>query len=255
MEKGWSRKGMHGKGDAQGGIPPITRNGSDNGLWIHSRHLWWQNEHTNLLQHHVDRRSFHELQTGVEPGPKSPQVSLRLMQTRPGFTVELVAAEPLVQDPISFAWGPDGKLWVVEMGDYPLGVDGKGKFGGRVKVLEDTKGDGKYDRATVFLDGLPFPTSVLPWRKGVLITAAPDILYAEDTKGSGKADVVKKLFTGFVQGNQQHRVNTLAWGLDGWIYGANGDSGGQIKSTLTGKVVNISGRDFRFRPATREIDP
>src|SRR5207244_3255679 len=121
----------------------------------------------------------------VEPQAKAPEASLRSIQVRPGFTVELVGAEPLVEDPIAFAWGPDGKLWVVEMGDYPLGVDGKGKPGGRIKCLESTKGDGKYDRATVFAEGLPFPTSVLPWRKGILVTAAPDILYLEDTKGTG----------------------------------------------------------------------
>ena len=107
---------------------------------------------------------------------------------RPGFKVELMAAEPLVQDPIAFDWGADGKLWVVEMGDYPLGVDGKGKPGGVVKFLEDTDGDGQYDKATVFLDGLGFPTGVMPWRKGVLVTCAPDIFYAEDTDGDGKAD-------------------------------------------------------------------
>src|SRR5262249_28585638 len=151
-------------------------------------------------------------------------------RTRPGFRVELVAAEPLVEDPIAFAWGPDGKFWVVEMGDYPLGVDGKGKPGGKVKFLESTKGDGKYDKATVFLDGLPFPTGVMLWRKGVLITCAPDIIYAEDTDGDGKADKREVLFTGFFPGNQQHRVNTLAWGLDNWVYCANGDSGGLITS-------------------------
>src|ERR1700756_5232031 len=80
------------------------------------------------------------------PPPKSPAESLRCIQTRPGFTVELMAAEPLVMDPIAFAWGPDGKFWVVEMGDYPLGVDGRGKPGGRVKFLEDTRGTGKYDK-------------------------------------------------------------------------------------------------------------
>ena len=69
------------------------------------------------------------------------------------------------------------------MGDYPLGIDGKGKPGGRVQYLEDTDGDGHYDKATVFLDGLSFPTGVLPWRKGVLVTCAPDIFYAEDTNG------------------------------------------------------------------------
>jgi putative membrane-bound dehydrogenase-like protein len=107
---------------------------------------------------------------------------------------------------------------------------------------------------TVFLDKLPFPTSVAPWRKGVLITCAPDILYAEDTDGDGKADRVEKLFTGFNEGNQQHRVNSLVWGLDNWIYCANGDSGGTVKSAKKGTTASISGRDFRFRPDTGDID-
>src|SRR5580693_4674119 len=75
----------------------------------------------------------------IEPGPKSPQESLACIKTRPGYTVELMAAEPLVQSPIAFAWGPDGKFWVVEMGDYPLGIDGKGKSGGRIKYLTKSK--------------------------------------------------------------------------------------------------------------------
>src|SRR5687768_2279355 len=75
----------------------------------------------------------------MAPGPKSPAESLKCIQVRPGFTVELMAAEPLVMDPIAFAWGADGKFWVVEMGDYPLGAGGKDKPGGRVKFLEKTK--------------------------------------------------------------------------------------------------------------------
>src|SRR5205807_3581645 len=134
------------------------------------------------------RRSFNDLLSGVDLGPKSPAASLRCLKARPGFVVEQVAAEPLVMDPVAFAWGPDGKLWVVEMADYPLGMDGKGKPGGRIKYLEDTDGDGRYDKATLFLDGIPFPTDVMPWRKGVLVTAAPDIFYAEDTDGDGRAD-------------------------------------------------------------------
>jgi putative membrane-bound dehydrogenase-like protein len=191
----------------------------------------------------------------MEPGPKSPEESLKCIQVRPGFTVELMAAEPLVQSPIAFAWGPDGKLWVVEMGDYPLGVDGKGKPGGRVKFLEKTKpGDGPYDKVTVFLDNLGFPTGVTPWGKGVLVTCAPDIFYAEDTDGDGKADKKQVLFTGFREGNQQHRANGLVWGLDNWLYGANGDSGGTVKSIKTGKVVDINGRDFRLKPDTGEFE-
>src|SRR5947209_2587063 len=140
------------------------------------------------------------------------------------------------------------------MGDYPLGVDGKGKPGGRIKYLEDTNGDGKYTKATLFLDGLSFPTNVMPWGKGVLVSCAPEIFYAEDTDGDGKADVRIPLYTGFVEGNQQHRVNGFAWGLDNWVYGANGDSGGRIKSVKTGAVVSINGRDFRIRPDDGLID-
>src|SRR5262249_8718873 len=146
--------------------------------------------------------------------PLSPERSLAAIRVRPGFKVELVASEPLVEAPIGFEWGADGKLWVVEMVDYPLGLDGKGKPGGRVRFLEDTDGDGKYDKSTVFLDGLNFPNGVFPWRKGVIVCAVPDIFYAEDTDGDGKADVRKVLFTGFNPGNQQHRANGFDYGLD-----------------------------------------
>src|SRR4051812_47008477 len=80
----------------------------------------------------------------MEPGPKSPAESLACIKVRPGFKVELMVAEPFVMDPIAFAWGPDGKFWVVEMGDYPLGVDGKNKPGGRIKWLEKSRPDGAY---------------------------------------------------------------------------------------------------------------
>ena len=131
------------------------------------------------------------------PPPLSPKQALNSMRVTPEFAVDLVAAEPLVVDPVAIDWGADGKLWVVEMRDYPMGMDGKWKPGSRIKFLEDTNGDGKYDKATVFLDNLPFATGVMAWRKGVLICAAPDIIYAEDTDGDGHADVVKKIFTGF----------------------------------------------------------
>lgn len=254
LEKGWTKRAIEGKRGDANALPPIAIKGKNNGAFIRNRHIYWQNENTDRLPDLIDRRSFNDLLTSIDPGPKTPQQSLALMSVRPGYRVELAATEPAVQDPIAIAWGPDGKLWVVEMGDYPLGVDGKGKFGGRVKFLESTKNDGNYDKATVFLDSLGFPTGVLPWRKGVLITCAPDILYAEDTDGDGKADVVKKLYSGFGKGNQQHRVNGLVWGLDNWVYCANGDSGGRITSVATGKTVDLRGRDFRIKPDTGEIE-
>jgi len=202
--------------------------------------------------------------------PRSPEDSLKVLHVRRGMTVELVAAEPLIVDPVAFDWGPDGRLWVVEMHDYPSGItwrkegDEFGKPGGRVKVLTDTNGDGRYDVAKTFLDGLPFPTGVKVWRKGILVTAAPTIFYAEDTNGDDKADVRKTLYQGFGEGNQQHRVNGLRWGLDNWLYVGNGDSGGIIKAVgalntsariaNNGSEVNVNGRDLRIRPDTGEID-
>jgi putative membrane-bound dehydrogenase-like protein len=252
--EGWTQRVLSAKQGERGALPPITRKGADNGFFVHSRQLIWQNEQTAGLPGLGERRSFNDLLANVDLEARSPVASLRCLKARPGFVVEQMAAEPFVMDPVAMAWGPDGKLWVVEMGDYPLGVDGKGKPGGRVVYLEDTRGKGYLNRRTVFLDNLPFPTGVLPWRKGVLVTCAPDIFYAEDTDGDGKADVRKVLFTGFFPGNQQHRVNTLAWGTDGWVYCANGDSGGRIRSLKTGQVVNISGRDLRIRPDTGAVE-
>jgi putative membrane-bound dehydrogenase-like protein len=251
---GWSRRVLGGKAGEAGALPQIANTGANQGVWFHSHSMVAQNENTSVLKALVDRRPFQSLLKDVEPTARNPQASLASIQVRPGLKVELAASEPLVLDPIAMAWGPDGKMWVVEMGDYPLGVDGKGKPGGRILTLEDTNGDGRYTRATVFLDNLPFPTGVLPWRKGVLVTCAPDIFYAEDTDGDGKADVREVLYTGFVQGNQQHRINTLCWGLDNWIYCANGDSGGKVRSMKTGQTVEISGRDFRIRPDDGAID-
>jgi putative membrane-bound dehydrogenase-like protein len=251
---GWTRKVMEGKASDPGALPKIVRNGTNNGFFVHSRHLWWQNEDTAGLPDHVDRRSFDDLLKDMPQRAKPPRAALKSIRAAPGFAVELVACEPLVNDPIALDWGADGRLWVVEMGDYPLGVDGKGKPGGVVRFLEDNNGDGVYDKQTTFLDGLPFPTGLLPWKNGVIVAAAPDIFYAEDKDGDGKADYREVLFTGFTEGNQQHRINGFELGLDGWLYGANGDSGGNVRSLKTGKTVNIQGRDFRFKPDSGEFE-
>ena len=196
-----------------------------------------------------------------ESDPLSPEESLKRIHVPVGFSVELVAAEPQVLDPVAFDWDERGRLWVVEMADYPLGVDGQGKPGGRIRILEDTNGDQKYDKATLFAEGLKFPTGILTWRGGCLVTAAPEVLQLTDKDGDGKADESKVLLSGFLEGNQQLRVNGLRWGLDGWVYCANGGhtvnygKDIQITSTLTGEKVALGSRDFRFRPDTGELDP
>ncbi len=253
-QSGWSRKVIAGAAQKPQSLPFVGYSGRNQGFWVHSGQLIWGNENTASKKDLVERRPIAELLKDVQPGPKSPRLSLKLLQPRPGFVAELTAAEPLVMDPIAFAWGADGKLWVVEMGDYPLGIDGKGKHGGIVRFLEDTDGDGIYDKSAVFLGGLGYPTGVLPWGKGVLVTCAPDIFYAEDTNGDGKADTREALYTGFREGNQQHRLNGLVRGLDNWLYVANGDSGGKIKSLKTGKTIDINGRDLRIKPETGDLE-
>jgi putative membrane-bound dehydrogenase-like protein len=176
------------------------------------------------------------------------------MVVRPGFKIELVAAEPLVMDPVAFDWGNDGRLWVVEMADYPIGIDGLGKPGGRIRVLTDTDNDGRFDTSKIFLDHIPFPSGIMMWRSGILVSSAPDIFYAEDKDGDGVCDHREVLYTGFGQGNQQHRVNGFTWGLDNWVYCANGDSGGVIKSVRTGKSINLQSYDLRIQPDTGELD-
>lgn len=211
-------------------------------------------------------------QRGEMTAPKTPQQALGTLRTHANLSVELVASEPLVTSPVAIDWDARGRLWVCEMYDYPSGLnppaDANRKYGeplkepaggftpgGRIKILTDTDGDGRYDKAAVFLDRIPFPTGVMPWRQGALICAAPNILYAEDTNGDGRADMIRTNVTGFATHNYQARVNGFVWGLDGWLHGSSGLFGGKVKSLQTGKEVNLSGRDFRYQPDTGEIEP
>ncbi len=196
----------------------------------------------------------------MKPGAPNPHDAIKTFELPEGFVIELVAAEPLVLDPVAFAWGPDGKLWVVEMADYnhlPANDKSDKKPHGRVVYLTDSNHDGRYDKRHVFLDDLNYPNGVLPWRNGVLITAAPDILFAADNTPNDdnfKADKREVLYTGFHEGNPQLRINGLRWGLDNWIYCANGLSHGKVKSMKTGKVIDIRNRDVRIRPDTGELE-
>jgi len=256
---GWSYKVRSGRRDAPGAIPMIVRSGAhrDNGCWFHDRALWAQNEDTAAMPDKVAKRSFDELQMGEESPAKSPEQALASFHVPEGMQIELVASEPAIVDPVAFDWGADGKLWVVEMRDYPLGMDNHGKPGGEIRVLEDTHEDGHYDKATTFMEGIGFPNGIMPWGKGVLVSAAPDIFYAEDTDGDGRADVRRLLYTGFRQGNQQHRVNGFEYGLDNWVYAANGGSGGVIRSVAGNQELNLRGHDLRMKPddALMELEP
>ncbi len=184
--------------------------------------------------------------------PHAPADALKTFQLLPGFRIEQAAAEPLVTDPVAMSFDENGRLYVVEMLDYS--EQDKAMIG-RVRLLEDTDGDGKFDKSTIFLDRLSWPTAVLCHDGGVFVGAAPDLLYCKDTNGAGKADVVRKVFTGFSRNNVQGLLNSFHWGLDNRVHVATSSNGGQIRRAddPKAKPVSLSGRNFSFDPRTLDI--
>ena len=192
-----------------------------------------------------------EITPVLDSPPLSPTRSLKKVQVPKGYKIELVANEPLVKDPVAIDWSNDGSIWIAEMADYPSGENG---VSGRIVKLVDNDGDHLPDKREVLIDKISFPTGVMSWGRGVIITAGGRILYAEDLNGDGGADLIEDWFTGFVEDNQQLRVNSLRWGLDGWIYCASGGHHAGfglntvINSVKSGKKFKLGSRDFRFRP-------
>jgi putative membrane-bound dehydrogenase-like protein len=180
--------------------------------------------------------------------PAEEQASFKLPD---GFKISLVASEPDVVDPVAMCFDEKGRLFVCEMRGYPNGGVGKGnETRGRVRMLEDKDGDGKFETATTFAEGLRFPMGITPWKGGMIVAVAPDIVYLEDTNGDGKADKSTVLYTGFDLKNIQQMVNSLQWGLDNWIYGCAGSDGGTITSPQKPDMpaLTLRNRGIRFKP-------
>ncbi|MDA7524288.1 FG-GAP-like repeat-containing protein [Verrucomicrobia bacterium] len=256
FQRGWTRLVMEGQRGDEDAIPAFIRSGPhrDNGAWFADGHVWVQNEDTAHLPDLVQRKSFEAILLGNRPQPKDVDEALSAFELDDAFEIRCVASEPLIEDPVAFEWSADGFLWVAEMRDYPLGIDANGKPGGRIKRLKDVDGDGVYDEASVFLDGIPFPSGLYPWENGLWVSAAPHVFFAADLDDDGQADFRRNMFSGFGEGNQQHRVNGFTYGLDHWLYGANGDSGGEISSLWSNQTVNLRYKDFRFHPGTGQFE-
>src|SRR5579864_4340986 len=181
-------------------------------------------------------------------GPLAPALAQARIKIDRGLRVELVAAEPQVESPVAMAFDEDGRLWVVEMRDYPNGPAPGHSPEGRIRVLDDRDGDGRFETSSVFADQLLFANGVLPWKGGLVVTAAPSILDLRDTDGDGKADRREVLYEGFATQNPQLRVSHPNLGVDNWVYVANGLRGGQVirSGQAERKPIDLGGMDFRF---------
>ena len=191
------------------------------------------------------------------PSPLSPADAQKAFEVVPGLRVELVAAEPLVVSPCAIAFDTKGRLFVAENRGYPIGPKEGEKPAGVIALLEDTDGDGRMDKRTVFADGLTFPNGVLPWGGGIIVTCAPDVLFLKDNDGDGVADERKVLLTGFATtGSTQLRVNAPTVGpWDGKIYLAAGLSGGTVTCPSHPERPPLKmTSDIRFDPQTLEVE-
>lgn len=192
--------------------------------------------------------------------PVEPADAPKTFATRDGYRMTLVAAEPLVASPVALEFDAAGRLFVVEMRDYSEQAT---ENLGRVRLLTDTDGDGKFDESTVFAEGLSWPTAVTCYDGGVFVAAAPGIVYLKDTDNDGKADVRRDIISGFGRSNVQGLVNSLRWSLDNRIHGATSSAGGELRvvaeKTLSGndvaqqKPLPARGRDFSFDPRTFDL--
>ena len=186
--------------------------------------------------------------TSRYPGPLTPEESLKSFQLREGFKIELFAAEPFVHDPVSMEFDEQGNAYVVNMPDYPFKPE-PGNAKGSIVLLKDTNGDGRADQSVIFADSLMEATSILPWKGGLIVTTAPDILYLKDTDGDGRADTKEVLYSGFFDRNSEAQITSLSFGVDNWIYAANNGQPGEVSSAKdpTASPLPMSGADFRFR--------
>ena len=184
-------------------------------------------DHTNEVQREVVAREL------IPPAPvRSPEEEARTFALAPGFRVELVAAEPLVTAPVAVQFDHRGRLWVVEMNGYMPTPDGKGERepNGNIVVLEDTDGDGRMDKRTVFLGGLVMPRSLMLFQDGVIVAEPPRLWFARDTDGDGQADEKLLIADDYAaqddpklgdRANPEHASNSPTWMLDNWVYSAN----------------------------------
>jgi len=204
-------------------------------------------ERTPLTYEKVDNIPNYE--NRPEPLPKqvplSPADSLTYTQALAEFRIDLFASEPDIVNPICLAWDERGRLWVAETVDYPNEVR-DGNANDSIKILEDTDGDGRCDKVTIFAEGLNIPTSITFWNGGIIVAQAPDFLFLKDENGDDKADTNTVLITGWGTKDTHAGPSNLRYGIDNWIYGAVGYSA--FDGEVGGKQQRFGSGIYRLRP-------
>ncbi len=188
-----------------------------------------------------------------QPDPIAPDKALSTFHLPDDVEIQLVASEPIVEDPVALAFDTNGLLYVVENRGYPSDDANKG----RVSILKDLDGDGYYESRTIFAEGFTFPNGVMPWKGGVLVTSAPTVYFLQDTDGDDVADVREDFLTGFkLGGSTQLYVSHPTLGLDNWLYFTNGLSGGEVSDPQHPELppVVMGTSDLRFNPLTRALE-
>ncbi|APZ93724.1 PVC-type heme-binding CxxCH protein [Fuerstiella marisgermanici] len=223
----------------------------------------FQNQSGDLLDAvNSERGGRHWIDQKPDP-PKSPAEQAASFRLEPGCKLELVAAEPLVLDPVWIDFDARGRMFVAEYSDYPIGpVNEDGTENkdapplSRIVMLEDKDGDGKMDKRTVFADKLQFCHSFMPLMGGVLAGAQTEILFLKDTDGDGVADVREVWFDGFTPAHPQMQIGCPRWGMDNWIYltYAPGEVRCRRPGFETKEPVKLARQDMRFHPVTMKFE-
>ncbi len=190
--------------------------------------------------------------------PMEPADAQKAFDVRPGFRVELVASEPSIRSPVAMDFDENGRLFVAEFPEYNQYANPNGsKERGCIKMLESTKGDGKYDKATVYADNLDSPVAVACWDGGVFVGVVPDLWYFKDTKGDGKADVRRKVLTGFERDKAgEGMLNSFRWGPDNRFHISTSLAGGNLRPAdkPDAKPMSVRRQNIRFDPRTESIE-
>jgi len=213
-----------------------------------------------LAQRENEKREKHPQVANYEkrPEPLTLQLpmtvkgSMERTQVPADCELKLFASEPDIAKPIAFAWDDRGRCWVVETRDYPHGISEKGEGQDSVKICEDTDGDGKADKFTVFADKLNLPTGIVFARKGIIVAAPPKFIYLEDTDGDDKADKRETIIDCWGIRDTHAQASNLHYGFDNWIYGCVGYSG--IEGYVGGKKHEFAMGTYRFKPDGSAIE-